>query len=128
MLESSEEIRATRARRDNSAVDPQRIHRITDSVAERRLILFRHWYRPAKMDVVRQHFSITEQERDSTAGSVGGDAKNRVHVLTQERHLGEVPLRIDDQFDEALASVGQSVSEASADPATLGVSSGNDLV
>src|SRR5438552_1477101 len=128
MLESSEEIRTTRARRDNSAVDPQRIRRITDGVAERRLILFRQWYRLAKLDVVRQHFSISEQERESAAGSVRRDAKNRVHVLTQERHLGEVPLRIDDQFDEALGGVGQRVSEFSADPATLGITSVHDLV
>ena len=79
-------------------------------------------------DAVRKKRSVIETEIDWVTGWTRDNTEKGLAVCTQECHRGKMALRIDRQFDKALALVRQSGTEVSSDPATLDVVARNDLV
>src|SRR5438445_13496256 len=121
MFELSEEIRTTRARRDDHAVDPQYLHGVADAIVEIGLTGRRTGRRHAlpKLNVICKNHPVGEHESESAAGSIRSDAKNTVRVLTQKGHPDYVLLRINCQFDKPQSGVGQRVTDFPGYPATL---------
>src|SRR5438132_13604580 len=102
MLELSEEIRTTRARRDDCAVYPQFVHGVADTIAEIRSIGRRtgRWHRFPELNVIRQNHSVGKHISESAARFVRREAEDRVHIRSEKGQLGEVPLWINRQFNK----------------------------
>ncbi len=127
MLEFSGYIRTTSTLRKDPAVDPQYVHGVADSIAEIRLIGQRRRKSFPELNMVRKHCAVSKCESESATGFING-AKDGAHVLTQECHLGEIPLQINCQFNIPLAGVGQRDIERPAKPAALHESTRNDFI
>src|ERR1043166_9311216 len=79
-------------------------------------------------DVIRKNQTRTETEGNYMVQEARVNAKNCFHILAEERHRGEIPLRVHRQLYKTLTRAGQRIGQITSNATALGVAARNDLV